>query len=635
MGLVYGAKGLIWYTYESRYPEPSSPLWWPADFWFSVEFVDNELVPGYRVEPPMSWHTFGLVVRTDSTNEYTEYDSITNKWYEVQQLNEILEIIGPDLLALNWESAFTSTDDVPSGSTVQDVAVSDVEIGDFIHNSTAENYFMLLNRRCESTDTRTFTVTLESSSNRRLIEDVLASRTPWDGAPNRVAYRTLESGEDEIVVTLEPGEGRLFRVTNGLHGSLTEDRYWSGQLFVIDNLTIEDSVTLQIDYNTIVEFSPDKWLTINGKLNAIGTATEPVVLTRAGNSGYWKGTSFSNSSDDNSLINYCQISYANSGIDLNSASPTISHTTLNYCKNYGIYAKNTQSLIEYCNISDNKYGIRCVNTGTVHFKYNTLERNNYRGMILSNSSPIISNCDILSTQHSTLGYGIFCSYQSNPSIRNCNIKDNGSDGIRCYSGSSPSLVFIEDGALNRIENNNRHGVYTSGDSWPNLGQLTNPGHNAIINNGGKQVYNNNGGSAHIYAQKNYWGLKPDSSELFYGHVIYKPFLKYDPTLRQYSYEGEPNIPDPEDVINYYIYSGTNYYANQMYENAIADFEFVISNFPDSSQARYALIHVIKCLLTMKKEGEIVTYLEKLALKLGKDNKLQSFVLFETIPFMIR
>ena len=309
LGLVYGAKGIFYFLYTS-----------------------------IRSTNPAYEGAIGLV----DVNFNHNYEPYQSKWNEVKQINENLQLLASDLLALNWESAFTSGDAVPTGSVVQNITGGDyIEVGNFIHQGNSDKYFMLVNRRCESSDTQTITVTLESSNQRRLIEDVLASRTPWDGDNNRVAYRILEPGQKSFVVTLNAGEGRLFHVSGGLQGAISESRYWSGQVFVNGDLTFSnDTTTLSIARGTTIKFAQNASLNIEGSLQANGTSSDRIIFTSVSSNpqrGDWDHIEFDNTSQS-SHLDYCEVYYADIGIWANnSPNVTLDHCTVKYSNYYGIY----------------------------------------------------------------------------------------------------------------------------------------------------------------------------------------------------------------------------------------------------------------------------------------------------------
>lgn len=254
MGLCYGAHGIVYYLYAySDYGGGD----------FEQGLLDDTRQP---------------------TAQYNHVSDININY---------LAHIGSELRGLTWQYGFNS-ESIPPDSYIDDIegdqvvgTTGTIEIGIFQNPpAPADDYFMLVNRLCSANEygdpanPQTITVHLESSSNRRLIEDVLASRTPWDRHPNRVAYRTLESGENTFTVTLNPGEGRLFRVSDGLEGHLDENLFWSGDVFITGDITVESTDTLMIYPGTTVIFagyrddqhsgrrSDRSELTIQGKLEA-------------------------------------------------------------------------------------------------------------------------------------------------------------------------------------------------------------------------------------------------------------------------------------------------------------------------------------------------------------------------------
>jgi len=507
--------------------------------------------------------------------------------------------------------------------------------------------------------------------------------------------------------------------SSGDEVQIYSDETWSTSMSVPCNVVVEPGVTLTIQSNLPLLFEANKGLRIQGKLTAIDAFFDAV-----NHSNKWKGIRFDDSSDDNSSIEYCTISYALNGIDLYDASPSISHTTINNCYNYGITMNNSNTEINNCAFNNNKSGIQCINSspsisnnttinhcniygirltgsnGSINdtniddcwigifvssgspqishtdisncssygisvnnsesmIKYCNIT-NNYIGLKCENSysmpsSPKIKYNDILSNSSHTVyldnsnprcehnefnssnnGYGMYCYNESSPMIVEENhISYNGETGIYCEANSSPFFILYEIGGNNYIESNGGHGVYAKTNSWPELGYTSYPGNNTVGSNNSKQVKNANSGSDYIYAQYNYWGTPFPKADDFGGNVQYQPYLQNPPNNKNNTAEGEPFIPDADDYVNYFNYTGTEYYAQEKYEQAIADFEFVMINYPDSSQARYALTHVVKSLLAMEKSEEIVPYLDKQMEEYKSHSDFYSFIVFKSIPYLVR
>ena len=205
---------------------------------------------------------------------------------------------------------------------------------------------------------------------------------------------------------------------------------------VIGDLEVPNGQTLTIEPGVSVEFMDYYSFTIYGKLVAIGTENDSILFTSGQmtpNPDDWEYIKFEDSSDDNSIISYAKIEYANYGIWCDSSSPSISNNTIS--NNY-------------------YYGILCKYSSSPSISNNTISNNNYYGISCSYySSPSISNNTISNNNYS----GIYCYYSSSPSISNNTISNNSSRGIYCYS-SSPSI------SNNTISNNSSRGIYCSHSS---------------------------------------------------------------------------------------------------------------------------------------------------------------------------
>jgi len=497
LGLAYGAKGIFYFLYTSI----------PAG------------TPGYV-------GALGLV----DNNFSHSYEPYLSKWNMVQQINGNLQLLATDLLSLNWQSAFTPSagDPVPSGSLVQNVTGGNaggnyVEVGNFTHSTSGEQYFMLVNRRCEIADVQTVTVSLTSSSGRRLIEDVLASRVAWDGNANRVAYRTLEAGNNTFTVTLNPGEGRIFRVTSGLSGTLTANRYWSGAPYVIDNLTVNSGVTLTVERATTIKFASSKKLTINGSIQAIGTSSQGIAFDRIASTGTWSGIWIENSTAASSF-DYCTSRNASYGIRIRTSSGnvTINHATLTN-NSLGLQTEfSSPYTVQNSTLQNNAYGIY-VNaqaaSGNIYILSNTITQNSTHGVYLYNGAdPYLGFNTIDANCSNSTQAGVYCTTNSDPFMRsaapgpdygNNYVRNNVGAGVKAVSNSYPILgIDFQQGTLK--------------DYY---------GYNEIYGNGGAEIHNGNT-SGTIIAERNYWSSDHNVAAIpsdLYGSVDYTPVLGGPPT----------------------------------------------------------------------------------------------------------
>jgi len=424
--------------------------------------------------------------------------------------------------------------------------------------------------------------------------------TTLTGLINNTTYYFAIKAYNEIGETDYSNEHYATPITTS--GTMTCHETWPGAgnpdtVNITGDVIVNQGVTLTVEPNATILFSSNKGLRIKGKLSADNT-----IFDAVNPANIWKGIRFDDCCDDNSYLDYCDIKHAYDGIEINGASPTITNCNITDNTSHGLYLTNSEADIKFCNISGNFIGITCTdsyaNDWGIEFDNNEINNNSAQGIILINSSPTIKSSEICENGQE----GIVCYDQSESSIRKCTINENNKDGLRCINNSSPQFCKVGDSSWNFIQYNGQHGVLTEDDSWPELGYERYPGYNQICFNNDKQVYNDNGGSAYVYAQLNWWGTGSPGSDLFHGRVKYIPYWGEEPEKGNPPIVGEPEIPDPKDEINYTIYTGIEHYSSDDFNKAIADFEYVIANYPDSSQAQFALTYIFKCFYEMEKSA---------------------------------
>jgi parallel beta-helix repeat protein len=559
LSLCYGAKAISYFVYGT------GNFGWGT--WYYHGLVDN--VGGSPVYDPTSGDYLpSLYDYTTGVYEPNE------KWYAVQEAHEIIDLIADDLLSLDWQNAFTYPDDQipPGGSAVLSVENTSglneyVEIGNFVHSVTGDKYFMLVNRRVQDdnpNDTQTLTVKLESSGVTRLIEDVLASRQPWDGDQNRLAYRVLNSGENTFTIALEPGEGRLFRISSGLSGTISMDSYWPGDILIADNITVNDNISLTIYPGTTIKFDSGKKLTINGALDAQGTADNRIVFTST--SGTWDGISLINA-DNSSTLEYCEIKYADKGIRCVGALPTISHNL----------------------ISNNSIGIYLTEIGTTTKSvcYNEIKDNSTYGIYLNNSSNFIGSNIIQNNGP----YGICC-YRSSPSIYGNTITDHSSAGIYCNYYSPVYLSYYSTGPGGNLITENYRGIYANYQC------------NAFIY--WNDIYSNTSyeleGYQPLYidAEYNWWGSNPPNSNEI--HASNGASIDYDPWLSGQVTEGlgKGVASSSESDIDL----AWQYQLAEEYDKAITLYRKVVKENISNEKGWYSLVRLGECHSRAGKDGFI-------------------------------
>lgn len=213
LGLAYGAKGIFYFLYATI-----------EDY---INSYDDYDINGDDINDSVEFE-FDAVGLVNKDFEYTDINKTYHnrmkfngiiveendwqvnhweKWNTVKDINFNIHSMAETLLALNWETAFTSTSAPGETRPVGVVNVWDIqnaeyiEVGSFTHND-GSLYFMLVNRKCHINDTQTMLVEVNVSGQANSILDVLA---------NQNIYET-SSGSKTFEVTLEPGEGRLYKI---------------------------------------------------------------------------------------------------------------------------------------------------------------------------------------------------------------------------------------------------------------------------------------------------------------------------------------------------------------------------------------------------------------------------------------
>lgn len=507
------------------------------------------------------------------------------KYYEVQKLNNQLGLLAPHLLNLNWLNTYSTSDNGPNYDNnpmsdeilVQSIQSEEypenpyIQIGHFQHQTTGEKYFILVNKRCclendgecfEYED-QTLTVTLNINSN-YLLEDVLASLEPWDGDQNRVAYRYFGTGENTFTVRLKPGEGKLFRLTNGLSGSIDNDMYLSGEIIISNDLEINPDNIITIYENTSISLGNNISVQVDGELISNGIEENPVIIS------------------------------GNGSISFNNTEVTMSHTNI---ENVGfVWAKSTTGNLSNCQINTN---LGMVIEGG-HFEINncTFESNQV-GLLLASrpgESRLVSS--IRNSQFNNSPFGLATSYGAIVNLYNNQFNNNDEFGIYSDAFSEPWL-FQEDADLGCAGNNNEIignnvGIGVFQDAQPWLGiywDLSNfyEGHNRIDNT--HDIENDSFHERPIYAQVNNWNsntncLVSSPNSLLGGDVI------WEPTVNDIYYDGPPIW---DDIIILRVE------ASGDYTGAAQAYRSIIESDPTNRDALWALTGLARC---MGKAGQL-------------------------------
>lgn len=152
------------------------------------------------------------------------------------------------------------------------------------------------------------------------------------------------------------------------------------------------------------------------------------------------------------------------------------------------------------------------------------------------SNTTVANCKITNSFSS----GIWISHEvkTSPLLEKNELRNNAGEGVRLM-GSGHAVL-----RRNRIIANGEEGVnINSVNASADLGLLSEPGHNAIFNNSGWELYNNSPNE--IYAVGNYWA-NTDSLEIDASHIYDKDedMIKGDVFFLPVDTLDQANLPSP-------------------------------------------------------------------------------------------
>lgn len=185
--------------------------------------------------------------------------------------------------------------------------------------------------------------------------------------------------------------------TNGVNGiripggTLTGARTWYQSIpYALDNnVWLASDASLTIQPGTAVKFGDGGGLFVNGNLQAVGTAADPIYFTEtrddvygdtnndgAGSApaaGRWSDVALYGATATPSRLEYCVVRYGGNGVYdsrtgtyyyhrgnvfTHACAPTLKNCTLEHSGNYGIYSKwASNPVIENCTVRNSVWGI--------------------------------------------------------------------------------------------------------------------------------------------------------------------------------------------------------------------------------------------------------------------------------------
>jgi Secretion system C-terminal sorting domain len=187
LGLTYGAKGIEYFLYMS---------YAPGGVITSEGLAEPDGSPRHII--------------------YAGTSYAGDKWATVKSINQQLSLLGPTLIGLTWQSAFSihTLSGASTGTYVSSVTTgvdaanqTYIELGLFA-DASSNKYFMLVNRRTHSNETRNVTTTFSLPSGYYEITEQVSGKI-WI-IPNNGSFTDA----------LDPGAGKLYKI-----GSVTYQAY--------------------------------------------------------------------------------------------------------------------------------------------------------------------------------------------------------------------------------------------------------------------------------------------------------------------------------------------------------------------------------------------------------------------------
>lgn len=389
---------------------------------------------------------------------------------------------------------------------------------------------------------------------------------------------------------------------NTWSGNITSDVEWSGNVKVVDDITINSGVTLTIAAGTTVEMSPDTRIySDGGNLLINGTITDSVYVTpdvaSTANREYYYGFLIKNADVDAS---YLKMDHSERGILTINSKTIVKNSVFEDGWFDGVYLKNCLSGSE---ISDCRF-----------------DNINYYGIYYSGGV----NTNIYSNIFTGIGNSGLQLHTFNGSIGKNEFYDGNNDGIRFLSSSSGSMIrFYFTGYTdpfdiynNKFLNNNSDAIYIDATSTPQVGANIQSGTDTYYrglnvlskgSTGDYLVYSLN--SATIDARCNYWDTYPIG--LNYGSVNHNPPMQYFIPSNAFAKSINGLENDEEIIENKYdrfIAVGDSLQCIEKYKEAIIEYKKVLNLINDIPQSLIALNRIVSTYLIIEERDELKEYL---------------------------
>ena len=292
-----------------------------------------------------------------------------------------------------------------------------------------------------------------------------------DADAARVIFKNLEqmlSAEEEVQIKAlldERNAHALRSIEAGQTVTLTKAE---GPYLINAELTVPADSIVKIEAGTELRFGMNGGFHVQGQLEAIGTADDPIRCLPLGSSEeagqtWWKGFRFEdNGSAGASVLTHVQIVGAEAGIACANGTVTATQCDFDRAARFGVLCETDGVItLNDCRIIGGGYvGIRCQQGGTVKMTGGRVAEQYRSGIVvaLAKEGVVLEGTVV----ENNGGDGILFRDAAGGSLTDCTIRGNLGAGVRCRGGAKPTITACT------ITGNLAEGIACSDRSEPTI-----------------------------------------------------------------------------------------------------------------------------------------------------------------------
>lgn len=249
-------------------------------------------------------------------------------------------------------------------------------------------------------------------------------------------------------------------------GSVLTDETWAGTLDITGNVTVNEDITLTVQAGAVIRFADNTGLTVNGRLEVLGTADQPVTFTSASATpapGSWTGILVTRyTTTPPGPIRHAAVTYASTGLWCErrgaaiedssisqcivgirlAASASVKGCTISECHDYGIVFEEPDSFaleivdnhIARCGTGISICGMYCY--GDIAIRNNIVRESTEVGIRVT----YVSKADILFNTVVNNTYGVVLHWIMEAFTVSSNVLAFNGCGVRLYDTIGPRVL---------------------------------------------------------------------------------------------------------------------------------------------------------------------------------------------------